>query len=224
MINVLINVLKINCGLIPCSCVEKIIQSMVEAELLDDQNYSGDTALHISSANGETVISKLLIARGAALNIQNNDTKRKKPLYLAIKNFHDKTCDVLVDAVVRTFNDPDVRKRILLDDMMFAAYRGMLDIVAKLLLYIDVNVQQDSTGNTVLHRSAENGRDGTVQMLLEKGACVHIKNVRYKTPGDLARNGSYDNVLIVLSEFGLCKCGRANCPDSKLSVEETNEN
>ena len=189
-------------------CVEKIFEKTTD--LLDYQNVKGDTALHISSSKGETVISRLLIEKNASVTVKNN--AHETPLSCAIKNLHDKTCEI------QKCPSPEDRAWQLQHDLMLAVYHGMVDVVSNLTQYLDVN-SQDENGNTVLHSAARNGRDGMLQILLDQGACVHTRNRSGESVEDVAKAGSHGSVIYLLSVLEKCRCRRPECLDYRPTYQ-----
>jgi hypothetical protein len=70
--------------------VEAILKRDVDTNIQDDD---GDTALHLSVADGYPEISSLLLAKGAQPNIRNNENKA--PLQLTMDHFDEKTPDLI---------------------------------------------------------------------------------------------------------------------------------
>ena len=80
--------------------------------------------------------------------------------------------------------------------MMFATTE---EIVAAL---VDSGVDVDATdqsGNTALHRVAEDGEEVVVQALLKVGVKSGVKNKAGKTPLDLAKAAGHKAVATLLS-------------------------
>ena len=180
----------------------------------------GNTALHISSLNGDTTVLGLLLQTNNDLVAMRNNNK-DRPLSLAIKTLHDRSCVMLINAVVRTYASSIDRTRILLDDLMLAAYWGMVDVVMQLIQYLDINSQNEA-GETALHCAAKHGRDGTVLKLLDNGACKYRKNNRRQTAQDVAVMTGHHTVVEVLTERSRCECGCAECEDSHVPIQVSN--
>ena len=200
-------------------CIEKILALDREkvAKLLTLENNDGNTALHISSSNGDTWVSETLIHHGSPLHIKNRNGHR--PLTLAIKGYHDRTCKAIINALVQNRTEED-GVDYLFDEFMLAVFYGMVDIVPLFIQHVDIN-SSGSCGNTALHSAARNGREGMVEILIDHGACPYIPNNYNELPLAVAEVSNHTNVVDVINAVEDCHCGRQNCPGSRQRVITT---
>jgi ankyrin repeat protein len=78
-----------------------------------------------------------------------------------------------------------------------AAYRGFYDVVQALLHWkdIDIDFQEQETGNTALHYAADHGFRDIVELLLLHGAKNYLMNKKGQVPANLARTTALREII-----------------------------
>lgn len=78
-----------------------------------------------------------------------------------------------------------------------AAYRGFYDVVQALLHWkdIDIDFQEQETGNTALHYAADHGFRDIVELLLLHGAKNYLMNKKGQVPANLARTSALREII-----------------------------
>lgn len=142
------------------------------------QNASdGRTPLISAAARGDLEVVKLLLERGADVNIK--DKENYTALFHAIEAMYEEVALVILD---QPNIDPNARGLNGVTALMSYAWRDNKDAVKKLLdRGADVN-GQDNDGDAALHGVAKSGNMEILNMLLEKGANPNLKNKLGGTP------------------------------------------
>ena len=82
------------------------------------------------------------------------------------------------------------------DNIWVAATNGDVDVVRNFLLTgIDVNIQDENTGNSPIHSAASYGQVEMIEFLIENGADVNLKDADGDTPILLCEDRSCFEVL-----------------------------
>ena len=182
---------------------------------------TGDTPLHIASAQGNIPIAKLLIALGADVNAKNNDGKT--PFFMAAhcgyRPIAKRTMTALaefsptaswgcneaemVQLLIVKGADPNAKADFGETPLFWAAYRGHNKVVQ---LPIDKEADVDPeienyNGETLLHAAAKGGIKVLAEQLIKKGSDLNAKNNKDKTPLFLAAEWNHkDTAEILLAE------------------------
>ncbi len=132
----------------------------------------GKTALMIALENGHEELCKLLLERGADVNVTAMDhwDKGKTVLILAAENGHEELCELLLErgADVNAVGNEGWTA------LMFAAKNGHKEVCELLLERgADVNAVGNE-GWTALMLAAENGREEACDLLIRRGAKINL--------------------------------------------------
>jgi ankyrin repeat protein len=123
---------------------------------IDAQTAYGQTALHISIANGNGSTAEFLIDSGADVNAESYDDSAKLfSVFRPVQSFQDEA-KVLCELHTVT-------------PLHIAAYQGNEDIVRRLLVKGANILARAADGSTPLHLAVQGQHNGTCQILLEKG-------------------------------------------------------
>ena len=167
------------------------------------------TALHFAAANNKEDMVKLLLQKGADINVKERYLKWS-PLHLATFNNHvnivefllqngasiDQDYGYFLDKAAREGNE-DLTKLVLNDvpmienpnfldfALLVAAQAGHVNII-KMLIERGANVNCYDNGGTALHYSAQNGHISVVETLLNAGADFNKADYNGQTPLHLA--------------------------------------
>ena len=156
------------------------------------------TPLHHASYNGRENIARLLIQRGAAVNVQGR--QGDSPLHLASYRVHEKVTRLLLEhgADVMAL---ECDRGTPLHKASGNGLHGRRAKVVRILLQhgAEVNAQK-RCGMTPLHSAAYCGHDDVVLLLLQHGAVVDIQDNLGLTPLHAACKSGRTAVVRVLLE------------------------
>lgn len=137
----------------------------------------GTTAFHAAASNGKQDVAKLLLEKGAVFD-EKDDTGRT-PLYNAAYSAEEETAIWLLDLGA----DPDIKPKPSLGTPIFyAAHKGRVKLVEKLIEKEADLEAVGEEGQTALHAAAVIGNKEIVHLLLKAGANVNAVDKRGKTP------------------------------------------
>lgn len=183
----------------------QVVQLLLElgADVNVQDSHDKMTPLHESASRNHFDIVRLLLQYGANPNHQGNH-ERKTPLHLAVEQQNQRIVRVLLK---HGRADPNRMARKLknewtaLDD---ACRCGAVTIARLLLKYgADPNIQPRFTGQTALHQAALKGHEVVVQLLLDRGARLTVRNQQGKTPMDVACENEQLGAIFVLFQNGI---------------------
>ncbi|WQF88297.1 Putative P-loop containing nucleoside triphosphate hydrolase [Colletotrichum destructivum] len=136
----------------------------------------GLTPLHTAALGGNSAIVSLLLENGA--DLRRVDSNRRTALHCAIQGEHAEVCKTLIQRggnyLVLAVDD---EKR---SPLHHAASWGNLAIVGMLLDHQAPIDSQDSKGLTALHVAVSQGYEKVVELLLQRGAGMHIAIAKRK--------------------------------------------
>ncbi|XP_014289691.1 ankyrin repeat domain-containing protein 29-like [Halyomorpha halys] len=173
----------------------------VISKLLDlgaDVNFTtdnGDTALHIASAKESLEVVKVLVKRGAGINIQDYDGVTA--LMFAANNTNS---NILVTYLLHSGADLSLKSKRGWNSLHYAAEGGCSECVVTLLDNGAKLDHKDIDGFTSLHLAARGGHVGVVTLLLDRGAELTAKTYKDSTPLMLA--SLYGHLDVVKLLFG----------------------
>jgi ankyrin repeat protein len=154
---------------------------------------TGTSPLMRASYNGANIAAGILIARGAAVNDEDND--RNTPLHYACELFgapernrkvikREATLRLLIDKGAKI----NVQNRNGITPLMNAArYQVPLIVVETLLESGSIINTQDREGWTALMYAAEGNRTEVIKMLVAKGADLNLRNSKGETALTVAK-------------------------------------
>lgn len=171
---------------------------------VNDEDITKQTALHIAAENGFIDIAKLLIEKGAKLDV--TDEKGCTPLYKACGA---KTEDCALYIIQCAGNSTNMETKIGKTPLRKAAARGHRRIVESIFQKhdCDINVltSKDAKERTPLHAAAQYGRKDVVEYLLQQGVPVAVYDKNQQTPLRACFNGwseartkDYEAVCVLL--------------------------
>lgn len=192
-----------------------------------------NTALHSAAAAGATAICKVLLEKGAAVDLPN--ATKHTALHLAVTEGHVETARLLLDhhfspmkiavfdspvlhyaanegnkefiqPLIQAQADPEAANLHGHRALHFAARKGNHDFVEQLctaVTHIDAN-SQDLDGKTALHLAAAAGHLSTVRLLQEKGAEPDILDSSKNLPLHYAAwDGHFQIVEMLISDANM---------------------
>lgn len=166
------------------------IKDLIEAEKARHQSQIASQTVMGATNQGDLEAVKQLIASGAEVNTvyphMNSFTDGHTPLLVAARDGHTDIVRELLAAGAKVqvvdwvFKGSPIHK---------ATYNGNTEILKILIEHpdIDLNVQGAINGYTPLHDALWHGFSECAEILVNAGACLHLKGHDGKTVLDLAR-------------------------------------
>ena len=165
---------------------------------------NGETPLHRRTYNLDTV--QMLIDKGADVNAR--DKKDRTPLHAASYVGNERSVELLIERGA-DINSVDNKGRTPLH---IAVGRDNCTAAAEVLIQSGSNIAAvDRTGRSPLHLAGESGSKSMVQLLIEHGSDVNLKDSRGRTllgaifkchPSDTTDFGYWDSVKYYLEHGG----------------------
>ncbi|KAJ5552381.1 hypothetical protein N7494_001759 [Penicillium frequentans] len=153
-------------------------------------------AMILAAARGQKAIIKLLVERGADLEV--NDEYSRTPLHHAARCGSDTVAKLLLEEGA----DLEAKDGDFRTPLQHAAMRGH-EAVLKLLLEEGADSEaKDKYSRTPLHHAARCGSDTVAKLLLEGGADSEAKDGDFRTPLQHAAMRGHEAVVKLLLERG----------------------
>lgn len=166
------------------------------------RKYSLETVLQWAAIEGHETPIEQVFERGGDITIRNNTGATL--LHLAAENKHEGVIKLLLEKGV----DITVQNRGGATALHVAAEKGF-DEMFKLLQLVWRGSRFDRALETVdragcspLHSAAASNGQGIIRILLEEGANIAMKNVRWRTPLHLAAEKGHEGAVRLLMEHG----------------------
>lgn len=153
----------------------------------------GYTALELAAESGNEGVVRILLEKSDSHHFDVSE--RESALVLAAKNWHPKAAHMLIDDEIRqqALNTAlfeavgPLTWDYIIPEPPEVAEEGWAMQIAVLKLLMDAganpNFREQHSGQTALHRAAgDAGMREAVQLLLERGADVHISDLDGRTP------------------------------------------
>jgi ankyrin repeat protein len=127
-------------------------------------------------------------------------------LHHAVKN----RCGSCIDVLLERRANPFIKNKMGKTPAELAASMEYFELLEKLssLHVLKGLDDQDTEGNTPLHRAVKSGRIDCTDVLLKRKANPFIKNKMGKTPGELAANSGYFALANKLHSSSFLSAGR----------------
>ena len=169
------------------SILEALLDAAQSRNLLDiKRQVSGETPLHIASANGRTALVNYLASNGADVNA--GDAVGRSAIHHVADSFDEHaTTDIVNILAVRGahLNAGDQKG---ITALHIAAKSGRYKTVLALLKRGADPTLVDMDGRTALHAAQSSQSPETTQFLIKYGACVDAKDANGDTPLSRAVN------------------------------------
>lgn len=162
------------------------ILSRPDAPDVDIRDDTENTPLILAVLKGSLDCVKLLVARGAQVNVKN--AQGHSPIQYACSKGHKDVLEFLLTSKA----DPNVGDFRQDTPLHRLASLGRVEILKMLLDWpgLTLNLDaQNKEGNTPLHIAAEDDQNQVAMMLVEKGARVDVQNKEKKTVLDIRSVG-----------------------------------
>ncbi|CAG01081.1 unnamed protein product, partial [Tetraodon nigroviridis] len=166
-----------------CSPAQKT--SVLQAGVLgvNSCNVHGFTPLHVAALHGHSLLVRLLLRHGAAINARTNHSAT--PLHLASQNSHVQVSTILLGGThthTHTLHT-HTHTHTYYQNAHFPQYLFMCICVCQSDAQVNVaNLQ----GNAALHEAVRRGHLALVELLLRGKASASLKNRKQRTPLDCA--------------------------------------
>ncbi|KAG8526141.1 uncharacterized protein KY384_000134 [Bacidia gigantensis] len=189
------------CGITPL--VQRLLYPKSLAEklkrlYLDKKDGQGRTALGLAIRGGHQDIIRLLLEKGADINIINNDGGvESTALEMSAWTGNKESMQCILEKA-RYFKKDTKNEALLLA----ASWVGS-EAMVLLLLKHGANIDfKDYIGETALYRAALSGSNSVVRVLIQNGADVNAKNKWGETALHKAAAKGYTNMISALLEGG----------------------
>ncbi|KAL2094347.1 hypothetical protein ACEWY4_009066 [Coilia grayii] len=160
----------------------------------DEDQY---TPLHFAAQNGDEVLTRLLLERGAAIN--EADAQGRTPAHIACHHGQEQVVRVLLSKGV----DVHIRGKDDWTALHLAAWQGHLGIVKLLVKQAGADVDGQTTdGQTPLHLASKRGQYRVARILVELGASVHLHADGLYTPLHVAAETGHTSCSRLLVKHG----------------------
>lgn len=144
---------------------------------LEVRDFFGNTPLHCAVKARASNIIKILLARGAAINVPNNSNQT--PLHLACYHGHESAVEILLNAGASVSACDNLHLHVPLH----MAVVQKRDAAALLLISRLACIEApDENFDTPLHLAAKLGNTKVVAALLKAGANIESQNINRITP------------------------------------------
>ena len=155
-----------------------------DAKLVNARAANGATPLLWACIRGQLEVARLLVAKGADVNLAQGDGWT--PLHAAVCDGNDATHVALTRLLLEHGANREARNGLGWTPLHAAALKGNTATMGILLEQKAEASAKDNTGATPLHIAAEQGRIEAVTLLLDKGADAGAKDNNGKTPAHRA--------------------------------------
>ncbi|XP_076129821.1 receptor-interacting serine/threonine-protein kinase 4 [Alosa pseudoharengus] len=160
----------------------------------DEDQY---TALHFTAQNGDEVLTRLLLDRGASIN--EADAQGRTPTQIACHHGQEQVVRVLLSRAA----DVHVRGKDDWTALHLAAWQGHLGIVKLLVKQAGADMDGQTTdGQTPLHLASKRGQYRVARILVELGASVHLRADGGHTPLHVAAETGHTSTSRLLVKHG----------------------
>ncbi|XP_012683118.1 receptor-interacting serine/threonine-protein kinase 4 [Clupea harengus] len=160
----------------------------------DEDQY---TPLHFAAQNGDEVLTRLLLERGASIN--EADAQGRTPAQIACHHGQEQVVRVLLSRGV----DVHIRGKDDWTALHLAAWQGHLGIVKLLVKQAGADVDGQTTdGQTPLHLASKRGQYRVARILVELGANVHLQADGMHTPLHVAAETGHTSTSRLLVKHG----------------------
>ncbi|QGA20938.1 hypothetical protein EYB26_008648 [Talaromyces marneffei] len=182
--------------------VQEAVSDLLDSPSKNLKDSYGRTPLSWAAGNGHDVVVKLLLEKGAELEIKDNISGRT-PLSYAAERGHEAVVKLLLKHGAKLETKGNVSGQTPLS---YAAERGH-EAVVKLLLEKDAKLELETKdnlfGQTPLSWAAWNGHEAVVKLLLKNGAKLETKdNISGQTPLSWAAGNGHEAVVKLLLKNG----------------------
>ncbi len=209
--------------------VRALLDSGLSADTHIDYGENFETPLMKAAREGTVEIARLLLARGADVNVQDGEKttaleaaisrdqtaivallleKKADPnsvnkyMQSALSNAAAADNLEVTEMLLKAKAKPEL-PGLVLTPMMFGAFAGNADLIRLLVRYgADVNYASKETGQSALTSAISAGKPEIVALLIELGANVNQKMPDGDTPIKMAKNGDQDDVVAMLKAAG----------------------
>ena len=171
--------------------VEQLFMRVPDLEV-DPQDTDGKTPLHLAAIAGHLETIRVLQAKGAEQNVEDNS--KNLPIHYAAWDGH-------FEVVEHFVSDANVNAQGYLGrtPLTISALRGHENITRLLLARKAIVDLDDDEGTTPLMNAVQMNKVTIAKLLMENGANVHAKDNEHRTIlHRAARNGDYDLVKLLL--------------------------
>ncbi|ERF71929.1 hypothetical protein EPUS_06488 [Endocarpon pusillum Z07020] len=178
---------------------EPVVKALLKAEAkADKQNIYKSTPIHRAAEGGYVGCIKLLIEAGA--NPLQKKRSNVTPVQLALSSGHPEAVEQLLEPMKK--NSPPISEYE--ETLVLLARRGFENGVKKVLEHPLLNLDSTDSlyGQSPLSHAAENGHEGIVRLLLQKGANPNSTDLAGRSPLSWAALNGREAVVQLLLDKG----------------------
>ncbi|GAB5566969.1 ankyrin repeat and death domain-containing protein 1B isoform X1 [Prionailurus iriomotensis] len=175
--------------------MEKLFEKKVNINAVNNMNR---TALHFAVGANHLSSVDFLLNRKARVDVADKDGMNA--LHFAAQNNNVRIVEYLIqDLHLKDLNQPDEKGR---KPFLWAAERGHIEMIEKLIFLNLHTSEKDKEGNTALHLAAKHGHSPAVHVLLTQQQEINEINENGETPFFLAVKGGHEECSKVLLTAG----------------------
>ncbi|USP80370.1 hypothetical protein yc1106_07644 [Curvularia clavata] len=162
---------------------------------LDSNDAKGRTPLYVAAEKGASVLSRMLLDKGANVNAQGGHYGNA--LQAASAEGHKDIVTLLLERGANVNAQGGFYSNAL-----YAASDGGYKEIVTLLLDKDANVNAQGRLGSALHAALAEGHQDIATLLLDKGADINAQSEIYGNPLQAALSGSHKDVVMLLLDKG----------------------
>ncbi|XP_025780593.1 ankyrin repeat and death domain-containing protein 1B [Puma concolor] len=176
------------------SSVDFLLNRKARVDVADKH---GLTVIHLAAWSGSLEIMLMLVRAGADQRAKNQDGMNA--LHFAAQNNNVRIVEYLIqDLHLKDLNQPDEKGR---KPFLWAAERGHIEMIEKLIFLNLHTSEKDKEGNTALHLAAKHGHSPAVHVLLTQQQEINeINELNISALQIATQNGHTSLVSCLLSK------------------------
>lgn len=172
-----------------------IVLTLMDKQLsLESKTYRSRTPLHIAAQYGKVAVVEFLLKQG--VNLDSPDGSGDTPLHLAVEHGYIRVAKLLI----RHGANPSLKNKSGFSAIVQASHGRRIELVKWML---SQGISHGEEGEyTLLHSAAFTGNIETIQILINRGIEINMRNQKSKTALDIANSKHHKKVQKLLKKHG----------------------